>query len=55
MQDNKQEVKRRQVTGTISEEIIRKMKIKMAYLDLNQSQAIEAALSDWVEQQPIEN
>lgn len=50
MADDKQaEVKRRQITGTVSEEVIRKMRIKMAYLDVNQSQAIEAALSDWAE------
>jgi hypothetical protein len=40
----------RQVTGFIPEDLIKKMRIKAAILDLNQSEAIEAALEEWVEQ-----
>jgi hypothetical protein len=40
----------RQVTGFIPEDLVKKMRIKAAILDLNQSEAIEAALEDWVEQ-----
>lgn len=45
----------RQVTGFLPEEVIKKMRVKAAHLDLNQSEALEAALLDWVSTPPEED